>query len=70
MSNLTEDNKRFKNLEDLPMVLSIPEIANVLGIGRNTAYALIRDGVLYSVRVGRQIRVSKVEMLRYLGVAS
>ena len=43
----------------LPLFLTVPQVAAVLGIGRNTAYGMIRNGQLRSVRVGRQIRVPK-----------
>ena len=43
----------------LPLFLTVPQVAAVLGIGRNTAYSLVRSGQLRSVRVGRQIRVPK-----------
>ena len=38
----------------------------ILGIGRNTAYELVRSGRLRSIRVGRQIRIPKAEVLRFL----
>ncbi len=38
----------------------------VLGIGRNTAYELVRSGQIRSVRIGRQIRVPKEAVINYL----
>ena len=35
------------------------EIQDMLGIGRNAAYALIKKGYFRTVRVGRTYRVSK-----------
>ena len=55
------------NTDDLPLVLTISEISKILGIGKNTAYDLIRSGAIKSVRVGRQIRVSKSAFLELLG---
>lgn len=43
----------------LPLFLTVPQAAAVLGVGRNTAYNMVRRGQLRSVRVGRQIRVPK-----------
>lgn len=56
----------FKDYDSMPLVLSVAEVAEVLAIGRNTAYALVRNGMLHSVRVGRQIRVSRDAIWRYL----
>ena len=51
----------------LHLVLTVSDISKILGIGINTAYDLIRSGAIKSVRVGRQIRVSKSAFLELLG---
>ena len=51
----------------LPLVLTVSDISKIMGIGINTAYDLIRSGAIKSVRVGRQIRVSKSAFLELLG---
>lgn len=56
------------SFDDLPMVLTVPEAAEALRIGRNTAYDLVRCEKLHSVRVGRQLRVPKSALLEYLGI--
>ena len=55
------------NVDDLPLVLTISDLAKILGVGKNTAYALIRCGAIKSFRVGRQIRVSKSALLELFG---
>ena len=54
------------SLDDLPVTLRVEELMPILGIGRNTAYELVRSGKLRSIRVGRQIRIPKAEVLRFL----
>ena len=49
----------YKDFEQLPLVLSVPEVARVLNLGRDTTYGLVRSGRIRSVRVGRQYRVPK-----------
>lgn len=49
----------YTSFEQLPPVLSVDLLARVLGIGKNSAYDLVRSGRIPSVRIGRQIRVSK-----------
>jgi excisionase family DNA binding protein len=51
-------------------VISVWELAKMLKIGRNTAYELIRSGSIPSVRIGRQIRVSKQAVIEYLSRVS
>lgn len=40
-------------------VYHVYEIQDILGIGQNTAYRLVRQGLFRSVRVGDHIRISK-----------
>lgn len=40
-----------------PRLLSVPEAARLLGIGRTTAYELISGGELETVKIGRSTRV-------------
>lgn len=51
--------ERPTSFGDLPLTLRVEELMLVLGIGRNTAYELIRSGQIRSIRVGRQLRVPK-----------
>ena len=52
--------------EEMPLVLNVPELAQVLRVGINTAYRLVREGVIPSVKVGRQYRVSRDALKAYL----
>ena len=52
--------------DDLPLVLTVSDISKILGIGMNTAYDLVRSEAIKSVRVGRQIRVSKDAFLEFI----
>lgn len=56
----------YKSPEDLPLVLTVPDLADILNVGRNTAYELVRSGQVKSVRVGTQYRISKTALLDYL----
>lgn len=49
----------YTSYDDLPLVLSVEEVADVICVSRNTAYDLVRSGQIRSVRVGRQIRIPK-----------
>lgn len=57
---------KYCTLDALPVTLRVEELMPILGIGRNTAYELVRSGRLRSIRVGRQIRIPKAEVLRFL----
>lgn len=56
----------YQNYDDLPLCLSVKQVAEILGIGRNTAYELVRSGKLQSIRTGRQFRISKDALKAFL----
>lgn len=47
------------NLNDLPLTLRVEEVAEILRIGRGSAYELIRCGRLHAIRMGRRILVPR-----------
>ena len=46
--------------------LKVTEVAEFLRIGRTRAYELVSSGEIPSVRIGRNIRVSRKELERWL----
>ena len=57
---------KYRDPLDLPMTLRVEDLMPLLGIGRNTAYELIRSGQIRSVRIGRQIRIPRDALLEFL----
>ena len=57
---------KYHDLHELPVTLRVEDLMPLLGIGRNTAYELIRSGQIRSVRVGRQIRIPREALLEFL----
>ena len=52
--------------ETPPLLLTTEEAADVLRIGRTTVYALIKEGQLRPVHIGRSCRISRAELERYV----
>jgi excisionase family DNA binding protein len=50
-------------------LLTIDQVAAAVQVCPKTVRRVIADGELRSVRVGRQIRISRSELDRYLGLA-
>lgn len=60
-------NKKISIIsENLPVVLSVQQLAEVLQIGRNSAYDLVKSGQIRSIRIGRTIRIPQAALLEYL----
>lgn len=49
----------YRSFDDLPLTLRVEDLMPILGIGRNTAYELVRSGKIRSIRIGRQLRIPK-----------
>lgn len=47
-------------------VLTVRELAQVLRVGLNTAYRIVREGSIQVVRVGRQYRIPRQAVLDYI----
>jgi excisionase family DNA binding protein len=59
----------MKMNESDSLVLTPTETAELLRIGRGTAYEQIRLGVIPSIRIGRRILVPRVALMKMLETA-
>ena len=57
---------KYRSFDELPLTLRVEDLMPILGIGRNTAYELVRSGQIRSIRIGRQLRISKDAVQEYL----
>ena len=57
---------KYHSLDELPLVLHVEDLMPILGIGRNTAYELVRSGQIRSIKIGRQIRVPRDAVVELL----
>ena len=54
-------------LDEYGDVLTIVDLQDILSIGRNTAYTLLKDGIIPTLRVGKKWIIPKDAVLHYLG---
>lgn len=54
----------FKEYKD---VVTVKELCRMLGVGKNTAYKLLQDGCVKSVRIGSTYKISKHAVIKFLG---
>ena len=56
-----------KMLKKYPDVLKIEQMCEALGgMSTKTGYKMLRDGRIGSVKVGREYRITKVDIIDYL----
>ena len=56
----------FKSYEELPLMLSVPEMAAALGISRTGAYELARSEGFPALRIGTRIVIPKDELREWI----
>jgi len=59
---------RFAVYEELPLVLTVEQLASILNIGRNAAYELVRTQRIETIRVGKQIRITREALWDFLKI--
>ena len=57
---------KYYSFDELPLLLKVEDLMPVLGIGRNTAYELVRTGQIFSIRIGRQLRIPKQSLIDFV----
>ena len=59
-------SSNYHSFDELPLTLRVEDLMPILGIGRNTAYELVRSKQIFSVKIGRQLRIPKQALIDYL----
>ena len=60
------ERMKYKTYDDLPLTLSVPEVAAVLGISRAGAYELVRQKGFPALRLGSRIIVPKEKFIAWI----
>ena len=72
MFNLFQNQSALNNMnrDDSAVLMTPPELAAYLGIGRNLAYQLLNDGTIKGFKIGNQWKVSKQAVDLYIAKKS
>ena len=60
------NKSKYTNYNDLPLMLSVPDVASVLGISRAGAYELVRSDGFPALRIGSRIVVPKERFIDWI----
>jgi excisionase family DNA binding protein len=55
-------------LDELPLLLTVEEAAQVMRVSRNGAYNAVAEGTVPSIRIGRTIRIPRDALASTLGL--
>ena len=59
----TNGNCKQRKFSD---VLTVDDLMDFLAIGRSTAYRLLRSGQIKCIKIGRNYKIPKVNVLNYV----
>ena len=54
--------------KEYPDVLDVKQVSVLLGVSTKTIYRLLREGKLESLKIGREFRIPKVNVMKYVKV--
>jgi len=63
-----EKNMYQPIFKDYPDVLDVKQVSEILNVSTKTIYRLLRVGDIESLKIGREFRIPKVNLLRYIRV--
>ena len=62
--------EKYKSFDDLPLMLSVPELASVLGISRAGGYELVKEKGFPSLTIGSRILVPRDKLIAWIDTKS
>lgn len=57
----------FKSYDDLPLMLSVPDLVALLGISRAGAYELVKRKDFPALHIGKRVLVPKDRLIAWIG---
>ena len=61
---------KYKSFEELPLMLSVPEVAAILRISRAGAYELVHTKDFPAIKIGNRIVVPRDKLLEWIEMKS
>ena len=57
---------KFKSYDNLPLMLSVPDLTEALGISRADAYELVKSEGFPTLHIGNRILIPKDELVAWI----
>jgi excisionase family DNA binding protein len=54
--------------KEYPDVLDVKQVSVLLGVSKKVVYRLLNSGTLVSLKIGREFRIPKVNLLKYVKI--
>lgn len=59
-------NTDFNMLSEYSDVLNPSDLIQILDVGKNTVYKLLKDNIIHSVKIGKKYKIPKIFLIEYL----
>lgn len=56
----------YKNYDELPLMLSVKELATVIGVSRTSAYELTKTKGFPSIKIGSRVVIPKEKLIEWI----
>ena len=56
----------YKNYDDLPLMLSVHDVAEVLGISKSSAYMLVKEKGFPRLKIGARVVVPREKFIEWI----
>lgn len=57
---------KYKSYEELPLMLSVIQVAEVLGISKTSAYELVHSDDFPSITIGKRLIIPKDKFIEWI----
>ena len=68
MENLNPQEIYRVVFKEYPDILDVRQVSKLLGVSTKTVYKLLRDNSIASLKIGREFRIPKVNVMKYVKV--
>ena len=65
-----DSNNNQRKMKDFPDILDVSQMAQLLRVSKKTAYKILSENRIICLRIGRQYRIPKANVMRYLRMAT
>lgn len=55
---------------EYPDILDVEQMSKLLSVSKKTAYRLLKQGAVDSLKVGREYKIPKVNIIKYLRITA
>jgi excisionase family DNA binding protein len=62
------ENMNRNIFKEYPDILDVKQVSVILGVSTKTVYKLLREGTLVSLKVGREFKIPKVNVQKYVKI--